>query len=93
MRTDVPLKGTQDDSDVSFGSRPPGGAATTGNVPGQAPLRIIGQYVADLMRSAGLSGFGVYSHLVGEDGLQLADFATVTTFATAHGLPLTGKGV
>ena len=45
------------------------------------------------MRSAGLSGFGVYSHLVGADGLQLADLATAASFAAAHGMPLTGKGV
>jgi 3,4-dihydroxy-2-butanone 4-phosphate synthase len=55
--------------------------------------RTIAQSVAELMRSAGLGGFGVYSHLVGEDGLQLADLATATAFAATHGLPLTGKGV
>jgi 3,4-dihydroxy 2-butanone 4-phosphate synthase/GTP cyclohydrolase II len=62
-------------------------------VPGVAPALTIGQYVADLTRSAGLDGFGVYSHLVGDDGLQLADFATATAFAAAHGLPLTCEGV
>jgi 3,4-dihydroxy 2-butanone 4-phosphate synthase/GTP cyclohydrolase II len=55
--------------------------------------RGIAQPVADLMRSAGLGGFGVYSHLVDETGLHLADLATATAFAAAHGLPLTGQGV
>lgn len=52
----------------------------------------IAQSVADLMRSAGLNGFGVYSHLVG-DGPHLADLDTAAAFAAEHGIPLTGKGV
>ncbi len=55
--------------------------------------RTIAQSVADLMRSAELGGFGVYSHLVGEDGLQLAGLADAASFAATHGMPLTGKGV
>jgi 3,4-dihydroxy-2-butanone 4-phosphate synthase len=52
----------------------------------------IAQSVADLMRSAGLNGFGVYSHLVG-DGPHLADLATAASFAAEHGMPLTRRGV
>jgi 3,4-dihydroxy-2-butanone 4-phosphate synthase len=61
--------------------------------PAGQELHTIGQAVADLMRSAGLDGFGVYSHLVDEDGLRLADLTTATAFAAKHELPFTGKQV
>jgi 3,4-dihydroxy-2-butanone 4-phosphate synthase len=53
----------------------------------------VAEAVAALTRSAGLGGFGVYSHLLDQGGLHLADLDGAAAFAAEHGMPLAGTGV